>query len=229
MTLRVIGAGLPRTGTASLKAALEILGLGPCYHMSEVFAHAEHWPMWIAAARGKPVDWDALYAGYNSGVDAPGCFFFDRIAAHFPGAKVILTTRDPEAWFASTQETTLSSELFARRAPRPEPLVEMMKAIGWHHEDADTHDKAAMIARFNAHNENVRRTIPPERLLDFDPATGWDVLCPFLGVPVPSERYPHINKRTGFQQMGDGAKEFDPDSVRKSHAKQLAAFRAEKS
>ena len=73
--LAAIGAGFPRTGTASLKAALEILGLGPCYHMSEVFAHAEHWPMWIDAAHGKPVDWDVLYAEYRSTVDAPGCFF----------------------------------------------------------------------------------------------------------------------------------------------------------
>jgi len=225
MALAVIGAGLPRTGTASLKAALEMLGFAPCYHMSEVFAHSEHWQMWTDAAEGRAVDWDVLYAGYRSGVDAPGCFFYRQIAAHWPGAKAILTVREPEVWFASTQATVLSSETFAKRAPRPAALVGMMKAIGWDHTNPVMHDKAAQIARYLAHNEEVRRTIPPERLLDFDPAAGWQPLCAFLGVPAPAERFPHINKREGFRKMADGAREFDPDSVRKSHAEQLKAFR----
>lgn len=229
MSLVVLGAGFPRTGTASLKAALEMLGFGPCYHMSEVFAHADHWPMWTAAAEGRPVDWAALYEGYLAGVDAPGCFFYRQIVSHWPKVKVILTARDPEAWFASTQETVLSSELFARRAPRPPGLVAMMRAMRWDHADPAMHDKDAMIARITVHNEEVRRTIAPGQLLEFDPASGWGPLCAFLGVPVPAERYPHINKREGFKQMADGAQDFDPDSVRKSHARQLAAFREGKS
>jgi hypothetical protein len=229
LTLAVIGAGFPRTGTASLKAALEMLGFGPCYHMSEVFAHPGHWPMWTGAAEGRAVDWDAIYAGYRSAVDAPGCFFYRQIAAHYPDAKIILTSRDPEAWFSSTQETVLSEELIARRAARPARLDHLMRAIHWHQADPLMHDKDAMIARLVAHNDDVRRTVAPERLLEFDSARGWELLCAFLGVPVPRERYPHINKREGFRQMGDGAKEFDPESVRKSHARQLAAFRGETS
>ena len=139
---------------------------------------------------------------------------------------MILTTRDPDAWFASTQETVLSSEVFARRAPRPQGLVEVMKALHWHHAGPEMHDKDALIARLRAHNEKVRRTIAPARLLELD-SSGWEPLCAFLGLPVPDERYPHINKRGGFQKMADGASEFDPESVRKSHAKQLEAFRAE--
>ena len=104
MTLKVIGAGLGRTGTMSLKLALERLGLGPCYHMAELIMNPERTPLWIAAADGKP-DWEAVFAGYSSTTDYPACLYWRELAAAYPNAKVILTKRDREKWFESTQAT----------------------------------------------------------------------------------------------------------------------------
>lgn len=222
MTIRVIGAGFPRTGTASLKTALGILGFGPCYHMSEVFAHPEHWPMWVDAAAHRPVDWDALYAEYNATVDAPGCFFYSEISAHWPEAKVVLTSRDPDSWFESTQETILSRELIGRRGGRPPGLQAVFDAIAFDQNDPATHDKNTMVTRMLTHNDAVRRTIAPERLLEFDPARGWGPLCAHLGVPAPDTPYPHINLRSEFRKMGERAKSWDPLQVRRSHEEQLA-------
>src|SRR5215469_10465769 len=94
MPLKVIGAGFPRTATWSQKLALEQLGFGPCYHMSEALEHPEHWPLWQAAAAGQPVDWDAIFAGWGATTDAPACMFYKELAARYPDAKVILGLRD---------------------------------------------------------------------------------------------------------------------------------------
>ena len=123
MALKVIGGGLGRTGTTSLKEALELLGLGPsCYHMGECLSRGlEHWQKWIDAAEGKP-DWNNLFAGFNSTDDFPSCTSYKALSAHFPDAKVILTVRDPERWFESTQET-----IFAPRWIEYQRNVEMGK------------------------------------------------------------------------------------------------------
>src|SRR6185437_7267060 len=166
MALKVIGAGYGRTGTMSLKLALEQLGFGPCHHMVEVFAHPEQIPLWTAAAEGRP-EWDKLMEGYVSAVDWPTATFYKELADHYPDAKVILTERDPESWFRSTQAT-----IFARRFdeaaeanPAMSPWVEMvMKVVGDLFERRmDDHDR--LISVFKAHNARVREVIPPERLL----------------------------------------------------------------
>lgn len=201
MSLTVIGAGFPRTGTASLKAALEQLGVGKCYHMSEVFPRPDHWPLWAAAVDGKPVDWDKIFDGFGATTDAPACLFYREIAAHYPNAKIILSTRDPERWFESTQSTILSPAIMEKFRDMPPILMTMMHKIGWHPEDAENHDKALMIGRLTAHNEDVKRTISPERLLEFEAAQGWGPLCAFLGLPVPDEPFPHINSTEEFKKM----------------------------
>ena len=109
MTLKVIGAGFGRTGTLSLKLALEELGLGPCYHMIEVNAHPEHDALWLALARGEASDWRPMLHGYASTVDWPTTYIWKELAAANPQAKIILTVRDPEAWYASAAAT-----IFAR-------------------------------------------------------------------------------------------------------------------
>lgn len=199
MALTVIGAGYPRTGTSSLRDALDLLGLGPCYHMSDVFFHPEHTPYWIAAAEGRPVNWDTLFAGYGATTDAPSCFFYRQIAAHWPQAKVILALRDPESWYCSTQETVLSAQL-QNNVGLPPELSEMLHAIKFHPDDASSHDKAAMIARFNAHNDEVRRVIAPERLLIYDVKEGWDPLCAFLGASIPDAPFPRTNTTADFRK-----------------------------
>jgi len=103
--MKVIGAGFGRTGTASLKVALETLDFSPCYHMTEVFAHPEHADFWVAAFRGEPVDWDGVLGGYEAAVDWPACTFYEELMERHPEAKVILTVRDPERWYESVRNT----------------------------------------------------------------------------------------------------------------------------
>lgn len=201
MALSVIGAGFPRTGTASLKVALEQLGLGKCYHMSEVFPRPDHWPLWADAANGRPVDWDKIFDGFGAVTDAPACLFYKQIADHYPDAKVILSMRDADRWFESTQSTILSEAIMAKFREMPPILMDMMHKIGWHPEDVENHDRARMIARLNAHNDDVKRTIAPDRLLVFEPAQGWEPLCAFLGRPVPDEPFPHVNSTEEFKKM----------------------------
>src|SRR5215218_1360168 len=105
MNLEVIGAGFGRTGTMSLKATLEELGFGPCYHMREVFEHPEHIGQWRAAMRGEPVDWERILGDYRATVDWPGCTFYDELLERNPDAKVILTVRDPQRWYESACDT----------------------------------------------------------------------------------------------------------------------------
>src|ERR1700749_3582769 len=103
MALAVIGAGFGRTGTYSLNLALEMLGLGLCHHMADVMQSEQQKAWFRAAGRGEAVDWDAVYAGSPSAVDWPPCHFWRQLAARFPDAKVILTTRDPAKWYESAQ------------------------------------------------------------------------------------------------------------------------------
>lgn len=195
MTLSIIGAGVGRTGTLSLKAALEQLGFGPCYHMVEVFKDPEAPGRWIDAAEGRP-DWERIFQGFNSTVDWPGAAFWREMAEHYPEAKVILTVRDPESWFASTQATFFSPEMRARGEGSPFRAM-FDKVIGASIQGRH-HDREHLIAFFNAHNAAVRAAIPAERLLEFDARQGWAPLCAFLGVPVPETPYPKSNSSEEF-------------------------------
>ena len=198
MSLSVIGAGLPRTGTSSQKLALEQLGFGPCYHMTETFPRPEHWPLWETAAAGGPVDWNVLFEGWGSTTDAPGCNFYRELANYFPDAKVILSVRDPEAWFASTQATITSPQTAGFHAGRGAQA--MLEAIGWG-TDPRLHDREWMLTRYHRHNEEVQQTIPAHRLLVYDVAEGWEPLCRFLGRPVPDMPFPKTNTTGEFKAM----------------------------
>jgi hypothetical protein len=200
MTLSVIGAGLGRTGTLSLKIALEQLGLGPCYHMKEVFEHLDHVPMWQRAADGEAVDWDALFAGYRSAVDFPAAAFYEALAAHYPAAKVILTVRDPDRWFQSVDATIFHP----LRRPLPAPLADwgrmVRKAILERVFEGDVDDRDHVIACYERHNAAVQRTNPAERLLSYEVSQGWEPLCAFLGVPIPDGPFPKVNTTSEFQE-----------------------------
>src|SRR6185437_14454807 len=180
MALKVVGSGLGRTGTKSLQSALNMLGVGPCHHMVEVFAHPESRFLWMDAAAGKP-DWDAIFDGYQSMVDYPGAHHWRAIAAHYPDAKVLHTVRDPDQWFESTQAT-----IFAPDGPtaKPGPFSPFFAAF--------------MTEYFRRHTEEVKRSIAPERLLVYRVGEGWDPLCEFLGVPVPQDPFPSENSRAEF-------------------------------
>lgn len=198
MSLKVIGAGLPRTATWSQKLALEQLGFGPCYHMSEALEHPDHWPQWEAAAAGRPVDWEALFKGWGSTTDAPGCHFYTELMAAFPDAKVVLSMRDPEKWFASTQNTILSDAVAGFHGARGS--LGMVEAVGWG-TDPRLHDKAWMLDRYHRHAEEVKRAVPADRLLVYQVSDGWAPLCGFLGVPVPDATFPQVNSTDDFKAM----------------------------
>jgi Sulfotransferase domain len=195
MVLSVIGAGLPRTGTASLKMALEQLGFGPCYHMSELIPRPERAQAWVDAADGKPVAWEKVFEGYHSTTDAPACHFYRQLMAQYPKAKVILSVRDPESWFSSTQETVLQP--FVMKVHVAMGTLDMCNKIGWG-TDPKLRDKDYMLARFTRHNDDVIASVPREKLLVFEAREGWAPLCAFLGVPVPEGDYPRTNAREDF-------------------------------
>ena len=198
MSLKVIGAGLPRTATWSQKLALEQLGFGPCYHMSEALEHPDHWPLWETAGAGGPVDWPALFEGWGSTTDAPGCHFYTALMAYYPDAKVLLSVRDEERWFASTQNTILSDAVAGFHGARGS--LGMVEAVGWG-TDPRLRDKAWMLERYRRHNQEVRDVVPADRLLVYDPADGWGPLCRFLGRPIPDAPFPLVNTTENFQAM----------------------------
>jgi Sulfotransferase domain len=193
MALKVVGSGLGRTGTKSMQSALNILGVGPCHHMVEVFAHPESMALWIEAGKGRP-NWDAIFDGYYSMVDYPGAHYWRELAAYYPDAKVLHTVRDPDQWFDSTQATIFAPDSAAvgdsERAEFFGSFVGPMRA--------HLQDRAYMTKHFLDHTEAVKATIAPERLLIYQAGQGWEPLCKFLGVPVPDVPYPSENSRAEF-------------------------------
>ena len=213
MTLSVVGAGVGRTGTLSLKLALEQLGFAPCYHMKEIFEkHFDHVAEWERAADGKPVDWRALFAEYRAAVDFPVAAFYSEIASFFSQSKVILTIRDSEAWYKSFIDTIrmpLTVEL-------PPPLAEWSRMVRRTIVDRvfDGHldDKDHVIACFERHNAAVEASVPAERLLVYDVKQGWEPLCAFLGTDVPQQPFPRTNSTEEWWER-IGAKIIGPRPV----------------
>lgn len=205
MALDVIGAGFGRTGTLSMKNALEKLGFDPCYHMMEVFNNPGFDEHWKNAAYGEEMDWDEVFKGYKATVDWPGCSYWKELSDFYPEAKVVLSLRDPIRWHESTQNTIFSEKMMKRRAEGPpnENRIGMMKKILGDTFDGRVADRDHAVAVFNAHTEEVKRTIAPERLLIFEVGEGWDRLCAFLGVDVPDEPYPRTNSRDEFGEIFD--------------------------
>ena len=212
--MKVIGAGFGRTGTMSLKVALESLGFGPCYHMLEVFSHPEHAQRWEAAWLGEPVDFDDLLEGYESAVDWPACAFYEELMERYPDAKVILTVRDPERWYESVRNTiyalsmTVSGSRLLRLVFGLRSLLRygtfsrgnMAREIIWDGTfDGRFEDRRYAIEVFERHNEEVRRRVPEERLLTYEVSEGWGPLCEFLGVDEPDEAFPRLNDTAEMQ------------------------------
>ena len=205
MPLKVIGAGFGRTGTLSLKIALERIGFGPCYHMMEVFPRPDHVAKWHRLAFEQSMDWDEIFRGFHATVDWPAARWWREIAAHFPEAKVLLSVRDPEAWYKSVTDTIYQP----MKSPAPDGAPELVrlqsemarKAILAETFDNRFEDKAHAIEVFQRHNQEVRDAIDPARLLVFDVREGWGPLCRFLEVPIPDEPFPRLNDTATFQAM----------------------------
>lgn len=198
--MRVVGAGVGRTGTLSLKHALEILLGGPCYHMMEIFEQPEHIPAWHAAVRGDMPDWRRLLAGYAAAVDWPAAAFWSELAEAFPDALVLLSVREPEEWWQSADATILPTlrQPIEGGPPFMAEWHAMVRDMYAHRFSEALDDRDLAIARFVRHNDEVRQRVPAERLLEWRPGDGWEPLCAALDLPVPDVPFPHRNTREEF-------------------------------
>lgn len=197
--LLVVGTGFGRTGTLSLKRALEQIGFGPTYHMEEVLKRPAHLRAWVRHARTGEADWATLLAGFRSTVDYPACIVWRDLVALHPGAKVVHTVRDAEAWWESTRTTiyggrTMLPHWLRSLAPPLGDYVELNERMLWQGVFGGRFlDRDHAIAVYRRHTEEVVGGLDPERVLVFEVAQGWEPLCAFLGVPVPDTPFPHVN------------------------------------
>jgi 8-oxo-dGTP pyrophosphatase MutT (NUDIX family) len=193
-TLQVVGAGLPRTGTNSLKAALERLLGGPCYHMLEVFEHLDHAPMWRRALAGDATGWQEAIQGYVAAVDWPESAIWQQVAEANPAAQVLLSTRkDAETWWSSVDATIM--RVLRGDAGETDPEWNAMARELFEQTGLRDGDPEGSMAAYERHNAEVRASVPPERLVEWHPGDGWEPLCSALDLPVPDEPFPHLNTR----------------------------------
>jgi hypothetical protein len=199
MTLQLIGAGVGRTGTNSLRLALNQLEFGPCYHMSEFVLNVPvNLPLWQAALDGNP-DWDAIYTGYASAVDWPTAGFFRELNAAYPQSKFILTVRSAEDWAESFSETIYKQLAGGDQAPAVfKPFFDLAHGVLLKTGFPFGLDIAGLANAFNAHTDAVKAAIPAARLLVYEVKDGWGPLCAFLGVSEPAEAFPRTNSRDEF-------------------------------
>ena len=210
--LTVIGAGFGRTGTSSLQVALEALLNGKCYHMKEVMLQPAHLSAWHEFAVGKvpAMDWEWLFADYVATVDCPVCMYYDELMAVFPEAKVILTVRDPQQWWKShnrLMSMVNKARLLRFLVPKLRKIAQFTDKIIIKDVFQGRLEKEHCIRIFERHNENVRKVVPKDRLLEYDVRQGWEPLCKFLEVPIPEKPFPHLNagKRSLYKLFGQTA------------------------
>ena len=203
MSIKVIGAGFGRTGTLSLKFALEKLGFDKCYHMMEVQMNPGHVDAWRDLAKGIEPDWQQLFEGYQASVDWPSCNFWREQLRAFPDAKVLLSRRDSEKWYASVMNTIWPAS--QANAKNEHPAAQAGSALAyeviWDRVfDRRMDDKAHVIAVYEAHNQQVIDEVPADKLLVYEPGQGWEPLCEFFDLPVPAEEYPRVNTTEEFKE-----------------------------
>ena len=207
MALKVIGAGFGRTGTLSLKLALEQLGFSKCHHMQEVMASGSQANFWYSISQGRDVDWDEVFEGFAASVDWPACTYWEPLYRRYPDSKVILTIRDPDRWYDSVLETIypMTTEIpkwLVWMVPRFRKVVDLVNTNIWNGTfDGRVEDRAHAIEVFHRNTERVKKGVPPERLLVFQATDGWEPLCEFLGVPIPDGPYPHANEAAEMKRM----------------------------
>jgi hypothetical protein len=219
MSLKIIGAGFGRTGTLSLKNALEELGYGPCYHMFELMQNPAHVRVWEQALNGRSPDWDELFQHYPSTVDFPACLYYKELLARYPEAKVILTVRDPERWYGSARGTIFRGMPF-RKALKMTFLmpfstharalfrvaVHNFRLLNRRTFRGNMRNKEHTIGVYLRHIEEVKRFVPASQLLVYEVAEGWAPLCRFLGVDTPAAPFPKANEGADYRALIERAK-----------------------
>jgi len=210
--LQVIGVGFARTGTTSLRSALGMLGLGPCYHMFDAMSEPARIRQWLEIARGATPDWGRVFEGYRSAVDWPVAAYWRELAGAYPDAKLVLTVRDPDTWYDSVRTTIFKqridpphgvARLGVRLAEAVSPdlrafLAMTQETVERPIFDDRLGDRAHLTSVFAQHIEQVRAAFPGDRLLTYRVADGWAPLCEFLGKPVPEQAFPRENSSAEF-------------------------------
>lgn len=199
--LEIIGAGFGRTGTHSVAIALDRLGFGPCYTIDEMGKNPSHHEIWQNALEGRPVDWFALLENYQSTMEWPAVSFLPELVDRFPEAKVILTIRNPEAWYESAASTIFPALESTAQHPNLEIRRKSSlkrKLILERHFSGNYWNKSKTIGAFQTHIRAVKVLVPKDRLLCFNVKEGWPPLCSFLGVDEPSEPFPKGNTQADF-------------------------------
>ena len=206
--LKIVGAGFGRTGTLSLKRALERLDLGKCYHMVEL--SDPQIAFWQAASdqnAGSDFPWQDVFEGYSSAVDWPASAFWRPLLDRFPNAKCILSLRDPAAWYVSTRDTLhkYSQRMLELDIPEQRERWRMVRSIIWDGIfQGRFEDRDFAIDTYLKHIDEVGRQVSPERLLKFEVREGWEPLCAFLGAQVPDEPFPHANSSEEINRLMGG-------------------------
>lgn len=199
--MKIIGAGFGRTGTMSIKAALEILGFGPCYHMKIALTRPWHIPFWLAAIRGRSRRWKRFFRKYNSTVDWPACEFYKNLIKVYPDAKVLLNVRDPDAWYESSLKTIYRIQ-YVTPYWFPQLLLIMQERLIWKGRFRDDFkNKELALSILEQHYQEVKDFVPPAKLLVYDVKQGWEPLCKFLEVPVPDKPFPHLNETRQYEKV----------------------------
>ncbi len=199
MELVVVGAGVGRTGTHSLKLALEQLLGGPCHHMMEMMAHPEQVPAWTDAIEGRRVDWGTMLQDYRSIVDWPGGSFWPELSAANPDALVLLSVRDPESWYRSASNTIFLA--FDRVPPELAPWMQAVRKLLRDRFCDQFEDPTAMMDAFERHNDEVRAKVPSNQLLEWALGDGWEPICERLDLPIPVTPFPVTNSTSEFREM----------------------------
>lgn len=216
MAIKVIGAGFPRTGTNTLKHALEIIGIAKAYHFKDLMFEPDNLHYWKTLSETKTMNWEEIYDGYEASVDFPCYPWYKEHMAKYPDAKVILTVRPFEKWYASVKNTIwvagpqsfaekiklLVQLPFNSRLRKVLKCIKFVKGFLWEVQfQGKFLDRDFVEKIWYQHIEEVKATVPKEKLLVYDVKDGWEPLCEFLGVPVPEEAFPHLNKGENFRGM----------------------------
>jgi hypothetical protein len=200
MTLQVVGAGIGRTGTHSLKLALEQVLGAPCYHMMEVFEKPDHVEVWQRAIHGSSPDWTVLFDGYAAAVDWPVAAFYQELMELYPESIVLLSRReDAAAWWKSASSTIFQGiDRVALDAPAMARMILDLFNVRF---TPDWRIEEASMAAYERHNASVRAAVPADRLVEWQPGDGWGPLCKGLGLPEPASPFPHVNTTAEFRAM----------------------------
>jgi hypothetical protein len=209
VAVQIIGVGFLRTGTTSLKLALEKLGFDPCFHLRDLQLDQSRAAEWAAVTHDpESADWKRLFAGYNSAVGTPTTTFWRQVVDAYPAAKVILTVRDPQHWYDSAASTigealdppSIPVRLLTWRPRRGRDHLGEIHRFARQHEGGQFTSRDEAVAAFEKHVADVRSHVPADRLLLFSVRDGWGPLCSFLGVPEPAEPFPRENDRATFRR-----------------------------